>query len=88
MPIYAYRCRKCGHEFDLRQSFGAQVPEECPSDDCDGQVAKVFTPPAIVFRGSGFHVNDYGRGGKDRSKESTPASKPDAEKVSSSTKED
>jgi putative FmdB family regulatory protein len=88
MPIYAYRCKKCGHEFELKQSFGAAAPEGCPEEGCDGQPAKVFTPPAIVFRGSGFHVNDYGRGSKGNGNKSAPAAKPNAEAVSSSSKEE
>jgi putative FmdB family regulatory protein len=88
MPIYAYRCKKCGHDFDLRQAFGATAPDKCPCEGCDGVVVKVFTPPAIVFRGSGFHVNDYGRGNKDKSKSSAPTSRPTTETVSSSSKED
>ncbi len=88
MPIYAYRCKKCGHDFDLRQPFGTAAPDECPCEGCEGQVVKVFTPPAIIFRGSGFHINDYGRGSKDNSNKSAPTSKPDTETVSSTSKEE
>jgi predicted nucleic acid-binding Zn ribbon protein len=47
----------------LRQPFRAPKPEQCPAEGCDGEVTKVITPPAIVFKGPGFHVNDYGRSG-------------------------
>lgn len=88
MPIYAYRCKKCGHEFEIRQPFGVAAPEECPLEGCDGRPVKVFTPPAIVFRGSGFHVNDYGRGSKGNGEKRPSTGKPDAQKVSSPSKEE
>ncbi len=62
MPIYVYKCKTCGHQFELRQPYGAPPPEKCPRDGCPGPVVKVFTPPAIIFKGPGFHVTDYGRG--------------------------
>ncbi len=85
MPIYVYRCKKCGHQFELKQPFGAKPPRKCPSNGCTGKVVRVFTPPAIIFKGPGFHVTDYGRGsgnGK-RPKESTSEKSESKEKVES-----
>ena len=81
VPIYVYRCKKCGHEFELKQPFGAPPPEKCPSDGCDGEVVKVFTPPAIIFKGPGFHVTDYGRGSGNGKKSETGKSESGGEKV-------
>lgn len=36
-----------------------EPPKRCPRKGCRGHVHKVFSPPAIIFKGSGFHVNDY-----------------------------
>lgn len=63
MPIYEYECQECGHVFEITQSFRDEPLKDCPIEDCSGQVKKLFSPPAIIFKGSGFHVNDYGRGG-------------------------
>ncbi len=72
VPIYVYRCKKCGYQFELKQPFGSPPPDKCPSDGCDGEVVKVFTPPAIIFKGPGFHVTDYGRGsGNGKKRESS-----------------
>lgn len=30
---------------------------ECP--DCGGELRKVFTPPTITFKGSGFYATDH-----------------------------
>jgi predicted nucleic acid-binding Zn ribbon protein len=31
--------------------------------ECGGEVKKVFHPTPIIFKGSGWHVTDYGRNG-------------------------
>ncbi|MBM3500667.1 MAG: hypothetical protein FJX74_18575 [Armatimonadetes bacterium] len=64
MPIYEYECKKCGHRFDVMQSFSDAPLKTCESSGCRGRVRKVISPPAIIFKGSGFHVNDYGANGK------------------------
>ena len=30
MPLYEYKCKKCGHRFELIQSFSAEDAKECP----------------------------------------------------------
>ena len=30
MPTYDYRCRDCGHEFEIQQSFSDDALTECP----------------------------------------------------------
>jgi putative FmdB family regulatory protein len=59
MPLYDFECNTCGHRFEVRMSVGEEPPKRCPKKGCRGHVHKVFSPPAIIFKGSGFHVNDY-----------------------------
>jgi len=55
MPVYTYR-REDGTTFDVRQRFLDSPLEECPST---GQaVSRVIQPAGIIFKGSGFYVND------------------------------
>ena len=55
MPVYTYR-REDGTTFDFRQSFRDGPLESCPST---GQpVSRVIQPAGIIFKGSGFYVND------------------------------
>jgi putative FmdB family regulatory protein len=74
MPIYEYECQKCGQVFEVRQSFRDEPVTACTADNCKGKVKKLFSPPAIIFKGSGFHVNDYGRG-NGNGKKSAPKEK-------------
>jgi len=59
MPLYEYKCKKCGHRFELIQSFSAAEVKECPV--CHGEVEKLISTPARPqFKGSGFYTTDYG----------------------------
>ncbi len=56
MPTYAYRCTACSHEFDIFQKFSDAALTDCP--ECGSPLRKVFQPVGIVFKGSGWYVND------------------------------
>lgn len=65
MPIYEYECLKCGAHFDRLQRFGDPAPESCPNGH--HQVHRLFSQPAIIFKGSGFYVTDNGRSSRSTS---------------------
>lgn len=60
MPKYDYRCSGCGMVYEKRESFSAPVVQPCPT--CKAEARRVLTPPAIVFKGSGWYKTDS-RGG-------------------------
>jgi putative FmdB family regulatory protein len=62
MPTYEYRCRNCGHTFDIVQKMSDDPLTHCP--ECGGELRKVFAPPAISFKGSGFYATDHGKKSK------------------------
>lgn len=56
MPIYEYRCHKCG-DFEKLQKFSDPTLEKCPT--CGGQVERLMSRNVgIVFKGSGFYSTD------------------------------
>jgi putative FmdB family regulatory protein len=57
VPLYEYRCKSCGHQFEKIQSFSAPDEKECPV--CQGPVERLISASAIQFKGSGWYVNDY-----------------------------
>jgi len=59
LPIYEYRCDRCGHTFEVFQKFSDDPIEVC--EKCGGPVVKVLYPAALHFKGSGFYTTDYGR---------------------------
>jgi putative FmdB family regulatory protein len=83
VPLYEYRCKNCGHQFEKIQSFSAPEEKECPV--CQGPVEKLLSASAIQFKGSGWYATDYG--GKSKSGGSMKASA-DGESKSSESKSD
>ena len=55
MPTYEYACRECGHRFDIWQEVGSPAPT---CEKCNAETKKVFQPPRVIFKGSGFYVTD------------------------------
>jgi putative FmdB family regulatory protein len=83
MPTYEYLCKDCGHTFEVVQSMNDEPLTVCP--ECGGDLRKIFAPPAIAFKGSGFYATDHGKkskkaGDKAPAEKSgdTPAEKPAA----------
>lgn len=67
MPVYTYR-REDGTTFDIRQTFRDEPLGVCPTT---GQaVARVIQPAGIIFKGSGFYVNDHNKSKKPASSSS------------------
>jgi len=73
MPTYEYLCRACGHGFDIVQSFKDESLTICPA--CGGELRKVYAPPAISFKGSGFYATDSRRSSDAGSESKTEGSK-------------
>ncbi len=60
MPRYDYVCTQCARRFELRQSFNSDPVAACP--DCGAESNRQFHAPPVIFKGSGWYVNDYGKG--------------------------
>jgi len=60
MPLYEYRCERCGKVFEILQKFSDAPMETHP--ECGGHVERLISPPALQFKGSGWYVTDYSRG--------------------------
>jgi putative FmdB family regulatory protein len=57
LPLYEYKCVKCGHRFEKIESLGASETKKCPK--CGGRAERQLAAPAIQFKGSGWYVTDY-----------------------------
>jgi len=56
MPTYVYRCDDCGHQFELFQRMSDDPVDVCPN--CGSKVRRVIHPVGVVFKGSGWYIND------------------------------
>ena len=59
MPTYDYRCKACGHEFELFQSMTAPVQRKCPACSKLKLERLIGTGAGIIFKGGGFYETDY-----------------------------
>ncbi len=59
MPLYEYRCRKCGKNREKIQKFSDPPLTTC--ENCGGRLERLVSRSAIRFKGSGWYVTDYAR---------------------------
>ena len=60
MPLYEYECGACGQRFELIRRHSDPAVDVCAR--CGkGPVRRLFSSPAIQFKGSGFYITDYAR---------------------------
>jgi len=56
VPLYEYQCLPERHIFEARHGMNDDPVATCVV--CGGPVRRVIQPVGIVFKGSGFYVND------------------------------
>jgi putative FmdB family regulatory protein len=61
VPTYGYECTKCEEQFEVLQRI-TDAPLTI-HEGCGGELRRLVYPVGIVFKGSGFHVNDYAKNG-------------------------
>lgn len=85
MPIYEYRCKKCG-DFEATQRITDPPLDRCPT--CKGKISKLISNTSFHLKGTGWYVTDYGRKGNGSTESSKPSEKEtETSKSSSSPKE-
>jgi putative FmdB family regulatory protein len=89
MPIYEYKCSKCGENFEVLQKFSDKPV--ATHEGCGGTVKRLLSPPGLHFKGSGWYVTDYAKSGsrkgeaKPKSETVAPAAKTDGSTTASSS---
>jgi putative FmdB family regulatory protein len=64
MPIYEYKCNKCG-VFEAMQGIKEAPLRKCPT--CKGKIERQMSRGSFILKGSGWYATDY-------AKKSTPTS--------------
>jgi len=57
VPIYEYRCTKCGKTFEAFQKVTDEPINECKF--CNAVVEKLISHSSFQLKGSGWYVTDY-----------------------------
>jgi putative FmdB family regulatory protein len=84
VPLYEYKCLKCGRKTEKIENVSGPHLRKCPH--CGGKVESVITAPAIQFKGAGWYVTDYG-GKKPGAGDGDKADKPASESKEAASKE-
>ena len=86
MPLYEYECEVCGKRFERIHKFSDPPIAVCVH--CGkSPVRKLFSSPAIQFKGSGFYITDYAKKSSSEAggKSGTESSSSDTKSESKST---
>lgn len=84
MPLYEYKCVKCGSRFEKIESLSASETKKCPK--CGAKAERVLNAPAIQFKGTGWYVTDYAGKNSDSSAKDSKDTKEAGESAKSSDK--
>lgn len=87
MPTYDYECKNCGHVFEYFQSMTDDPLTTCPDCKTESLRRLIGGGMGVIFKGSGFYVNDAKKSSstsqplKDKAekKEAAPAKKADTQ---------
>jgi putative FmdB family regulatory protein len=77
MPLYEYRCAKCGNVFEVIQKF-SDTPLTV-HEACGGSVERLISLSGFSLKGSGWYATDYAKSG-------TSSQKKDSDKKDANTK--
>lgn len=78
MPIYAFECGSCGHQFDRLQKLSDPDPELCPKCAA-AEIRRQLTAPSFRLSGAGWYETDFK---KDGDKKRNLTEKPEAKENS------
>ena len=73
MPIYEYKCNKCG-VFEAMQGIKEAPLKKCPT--CKSKVERQMSRGSFILKGSGWYATDYAKKSTPSSTESDSTSTP------------
>ena len=86
MPLYEYQCQSCQERVEIIQKISDPPYSVCPK--CGGDMKKLFSSPAIQFKGSGFYKTDYASGTSTKSDTKSESTTTKPSDSSTTTKSD
>jgi putative FmdB family regulatory protein len=84
MPIYEYRCTKCGHLIEIIQKLSDRPLRKC--SECSGRLEKLVSRASFQLKGGGWYSEGYSSDGGKKSETKTETSSKSTKKDSSSSK--
>ena len=72
MPLYEYRCTKCGAEMEVLQKFSDPPKRRCRK--CHGKLEKLISRTSFQLKGGGWFEQGYGGSSRGRASGSSSSS--------------
>lgn len=63
MPIYEYRCERCGHEMETMQKMNEPALTTCPQCKQEA-LRKLISAAGFQLKGAGWYATDFKDKGK------------------------
>ena len=82
MPIYEYKCNKCG-VFEAMQGIREAPLKKCPT--CKSKIERQMSRGSFILKGSGWYATDYAKKSAPGSTESDSAATPATPATNGST---
>ncbi len=57
MPVYEYKCKSCGREFEYQQRMSDPDKTECEA--CKGELERLISRTAFQLKGGGWYKDLY-----------------------------
>jgi putative FmdB family regulatory protein len=71
MPSYKFHCPSCGETFEKTLPYNQNLAEVvCPSGHRN--VRRIYSAPAIIFKGGGFYATDHRTGASNTPQDHQP----------------
>ena len=61
MPIYEYKCKKCGEHSEHIQKFSDSPMTDCKACGTNGALEKLMSLGSFHLKGSGWYLTDYAK---------------------------
>jgi putative FmdB family regulatory protein len=77
MPIYEYRCTRCGHVLEVMQKLSDPAPTPCPSCQAADPLERLVSRTSFQLKGGGWYSDLYGSVKKDAKPDGAAPAAPD-----------
>lgn len=73
MPIYEYKCQKCGHALEVMAKVSDPAPAKCERCGAESTMERLVSRTNFQLKGGGWYSDLYSSTKKDGSSASSPA---------------
>lgn len=85
MPIYEYKCQKCGHALEVMAKVSDPAPEKCANCGAENAMERLVSRTNFQLKGGGWYSDLYSSAKKDSDGSSTAAAPSPATSTSTTT---